>query len=70
MADEKEPLTKAMDRGMEKDENKPKMNYWEEDDLLHCDYSSNDCNCSATSNSIWKKGCVNNFSPSIYDQFK
>ena len=28
MADEKEPLTKAMDRAMEKDESKPKMNCW------------------------------------------
>ena len=30
MADEKEPLTKAMDRAMEKDESKPKMNCWKE----------------------------------------
>ena len=28
MADEKEPLTKAMERAMEKDESKPKMNCW------------------------------------------
>ena len=28
MVDEKEPLTKAMDRAMEKDESKPKTKCW------------------------------------------